>query len=109
MVWPLRWQLVTFLVCVLHDSLQPPFFHVSDSPALFITPQDQQLLTDSLSNASMLGIASAHDYALCKYNTRGVNTREREGATCVRVYSISRTIPHINILGFKTLLRARLK
>lgn len=51
MLRPLRWQLLTFLVYVLHDSLQflSFFFQVSDSPALFITPLDQQLLTDSLS------------------------------------------------------------
>lgn len=74
----LLWQLVTFLgPCAPWLSLASSFIsflflQVSDSPALFITPQDQQLLTDSLS-VMPCGISLLHGYVLCKCNTQACN------------------------------------
>lgn len=53
------------------------FFQVSDSPALFITPQDQQLLTDSLS-VTPCCISSEHKYVPCKCNIQARDEYKRE-------------------------------
>lgn len=57
------------------------FFQVLDSLALFITPRDQQLLTDSLSVMPCC-ISSEHSYVICKCNIQARGEYKRETEWC---------------------------
>lgn len=64
---------------VCYMTLTSLFFQgFRQASSLYRSPGSAIAHGQSLSNASMLGISSEHDYVLCKCNVQGMNTREGE-------------------------------
>lgn len=106
----LLWQLVTFLVWMLHESLQPLFPPAFRQPGpLYHSPGSAIAHRQSLGNASTLGISSEHGCVLCKCNIQGVNTRGGENVQWRDFGPCASAIQQRNILSFKMLLKARFK